>query len=108
MSGEEAAKQADLKPSERINDRTEEIYDELMNICRARLEADFLQKFSRAMAEANWDDFLKSEEGAEAAEMTASTACLGAIVEEIDREAERRSAWEKRVEAFAREQGVEI
>src|SRR4051812_36219544 len=30
------------------------------------------------------------------------------ILYEIDREAERRSAWEKRVEAFARNYGVEI
>jgi hypothetical protein len=108
MSEETADKPAPQKPSARIGARLKELELVVTEVQRQTLNADFDLKLGRAATASEIGEYLASKEGVQAEAVIRIGLWLMAIAEELDREAERRSAWEKRVEAFARDYGVEI
>lgn len=108
MSEESAEKPVALKPSERICARVKELELVVLEVQRHTLNAAFELKLGRVATASEMGEYLASEDGLQAEVIIRVGFSLAAVTEELDREAERRAAWEKRVEAFARDQGVEI
>jgi len=104
MSEETAEKAAAQKPSERIGFACGVMAKEAAAEMRKAIESSFGK-----MSDDAWSQMLTQPhvENQINARLVGEFTIIG-IIEELDREAVRRTVWEKRVEAFARDYGVEL